>query len=293
VPEGQAVDGRLNDLPVPSVMAEHTALRTLGFPLVAGREFTVHDGPGAPLVSVINQALAERFWPGQSPLGKRISVQGDLVEVVGLLGATRYDGIKDDRRPLLVQPLAQNYRGGLTLIVRTEGAAAAAVVPALEGIVRELDPELPLFGIHTMEAQIATSPAGLLPYRFGAALAGGQGAVALFLAGLGIFGLVSFNVTRRTREIGVRMALGASRAQVMGLIARGSLLLALAGLAVGLLLSLVLTRLFSRLLFEVSPTDGWVFAGVMLVVVGATLLATWFPARRATKVDPSVALRCE
>lgn len=292
LPEGQAADARLNEAPVASVMAEHTLVHTLGFPLVAGREFTAQDAFGAPLVAVVNEALASRFWPGQSPLGKRINVQGDLVEVVGLVGETRYDSIRGPRRPLLIQPLAQHYRGGLTLIVRTDGATVP-LAPALQELVRNLDPDLPLFGLKTMEQQIASSPSGLLPYRFGAALATGQGLAALFLAGLGIFGLVSFNVTRRTREIGVRMALGASRAAVVALIARSSLFLACVGLVLGVACSLLLTRLFANLLYEVSPADTLVFLAVAVLVFGATLLATWLPARRAAAVDPAESLRTE
>jgi len=209
-----------------------------------------------------------------------------------LIGETRYDGIKQGHRPLLIQPLAQNYRGGVTLLIRT-ASSTAPIVSDLEAIVHRMDPDLPLLDVQSMDRQIATSPVGLLPYRIGAVLAGAQGLIALFLAGLGIFGLVSFNVTRRFREIGVRMALGATRASVLGLIAREVFVLALLGLCAGVLLSVVLTRLFAALLYDVSSTDGLVFMGVTAVVLGATVLATWLPARRATRVSPMEALRCE
>jgi predicted permease len=292
VPEGQTVAEHMDDSPVTRVVAERTILQALGIPLVAGREFTTQDGPGAPLVAVINQALADRFWPGEDPIGKRISLQGDVVEVVGLVGEMRYDDIKNSRRPLLIQPLAQNYRGRITLVIRTTGSAAA-LISAMEAVVRQLDPDLPLLDVQTVEHRIATSPVGLLPYRMGAALAGAQGFIALLLAGLGIFGLVSFNVTRRFREIGLRMALGATQASVLWMIAREMLVLTFIGLFGGVILSIMLTRSFTGLLYDVSPVDGLVLVSVITMVLGAALLAVCLPARRAARIDPMAALRCE
>jgi putative ABC transport system permease protein len=177
-------------------------------------------------------------------------------------------------------------------MARTRGDTGP-LVGAVQTVIRQMDPDLPLFNISTMERQIASSPTGTLPYRIGAAFAAGQGLIALFLAGLGIFGLVSFNVTRRTHEIGIRMALGATRAGVMQLVARESLALTFIGLLVGLVFSVFLGRMISGLLYEVSPTDPVVFSSVVVVVLCATLLAIWLPARRATNVDPMTALRCE
>ena len=273
-------------------MAEQTALTTLHLSLVAGRDFDARDDFGAPLVGVINQVLADRFWPGDNPIGKRVSLQRDLVEVIGVIGETRYTGVRDRTRPLLILPLREFYQGDVTLVVRSSGPTEA-LVPAIHDVFRKLDPDLPLYAISTMNQQMTTSATGLMPYRIGAAFAAGQGLIALFLAGLGIFGLVSFNVTRRTREIGIRMALGATRAGVMRLVARESLALTLVGLVVGLGLSIVFGRMISGLLYEVSPTDSVVFTAVAAVVLGSTLLACWLPARRATKIDPMTALRCE
>jgi predicted permease len=292
VPEGRETANRFVDLSVPCAVAEQTALATLRLPVIAGRDFDSRDQFGAPLVAIVNRTLADRFWPGESPIGKRISIQGDVAEVVGLVGEPRYTGVRDSRRPLLIQPLAQNYRGDVTLMVRSPGATAP-LVSAIEGIVRRLDPEMPLCKVSTMEQQIAASPSGLLAYRIGGATAAGQGLIALFLAGLGIFGLVSFNVTRRTREIGIRMALGATRLEVLRLITRESLVLVLLGMVVGGALSLAITRHLAGLLYEVSPTDGAVFTVVAGIVCTVTLLAAWLPARRATRVDPMEALRCE
>jgi ABC-type antimicrobial peptide transport system permease subunit len=156
-----------------------------------------------------------------------------------------------------------------------------------------MDPDLPLLDVHTMDQQIAASPTGLLPYRMGAALAAGQGLIALFLAGLGIFGLVSFNVTRRTREIGVRMAVGATRLDIIRLITLQSLKLTLIGLITGLVLAFVLTRMLADLLYSVGPVDPVVFSLVPIIIITTTLLGAWIPVRRATKIDPMLALRCE
>jgi putative ABC transport system permease protein len=292
LPEGYGATDHLVELSVPCVVADQAALDTLRLPLIAGRDFEHLDGFGAPLVAIINQALADQFWPGESPIGKHISVEGDKVEVVGLIGEVRYTGVKDRKRPLLIQPLAQNYRSGLTLMVRSTNATAP-LVSAIERLVRRMDPDLPLSNTCTMEEQIANSPSGLMPYRIGATFSISQGLIALFLAGLGIFGLVSFTVTRRTREIGIRMALGATRAGVMRLIARETLILSVAGLITGGLLSQAVIRRLAGLLFEVSPTDAAVYSVVIAVVMAATLLAVWLPARRATRIDPMNALRCE
>jgi len=167
------------------------------------------------------------------------------------------------------------------------------LTPSVQQIVRGLDPDLPLHDVRTMDQQIARSPMALMPLRMGAMFAGAQGTIALLLAALGIFGLVSFAVTRRTREIGIRMAMGASTVDVIRLVTLQSLRLTSIGLACGLLLALGLTRVLARLLYGVSPTDVTVFGGVVAVIVAMTVLACWLPVRRAAKVDPMVALRCE
>jgi ABC-type antimicrobial peptide transport system permease subunit len=167
------------------------------------------------------------------------------------------------------------------------------VVTAVQEVGRQLDPDLPLFNLRTMEQQIAGSPLALMPVRMGATVAGAQGLIALFLAGLGVFGLVSYGVSRRTREIGIRMALGATVTDVMRLVSRQSLVLSLVGLGTGMLITVAVTRAIAGLLYGISPMDVRVFGAVIAIILAVTAVACWLPARRAAKVDPIVALRCE
>jgi predicted permease len=277
---------------IPLLPVEHAFLRTAGFRIVEGRDFTARDDATNPRVAIVNRVLAQHFWPGENPLGKRLMKNGNPIEVVGVLGEGRFRAITDRSRPLLFLPLAQNYRGQVTVTVRTEGPPLQ-LRSAVERIVHQLDPDLPLSGVRTMEQQIARSPLGLLPLRMGATIAGAQGLVALLLAGMGIFGLVSFAVTRRTREIGIRMALGARAVEVLRLVTRQSFKLTLIGLACGLPLAVAFTRALAGLLYGIGPFDPVVYVGVFLLVCAITLLAAWVPARRATRVNPIEALRAE
>jgi predicted permease len=278
--------------PVAWIFVDPAYLSTIGLRLEAGRDFTAHDGVGAPLVAIVNRALANQLWPGKDPIGRRLSAQGNETEVIGVVGRNRFYNLADDSQPLLISALAQNYRSGLVLAVRTTGATVP-LTSAITKIVRQLDPDLPLFGVQTMEQQIVESPNGLMPYRIGAIFAGFQGAIALLLAGAGIFGLITFTVARRTREIGIRMALGASRMQVIRAVTRESIVLTVAGLAVGIVLSWALARMLANLLYGAGTMDVAVFGGVVLLVLLATALACWLPARRATRINPIDALRTE
>ncbi len=282
--EGRPDDA--NSQPVASVVAEHTFLKTTGFRVIDGRDFSSQDDPTAPRVAIINQVLARHLWPDESPLGRRLSCQGDPLEVVGVVGEGRFWSITDRSRPLLFRPLAQNYRGKATLAVRTMGDPLQ-LTSAVQQIVRSLDPDLPLHDVRTMDQQIARSPMALMPLRMGSLFAGAQGLIALLLAALGIFGLVSFAVTRRTREIGIRMAMGARTVDVIRLVTLQSLRLTFIGLACGLLLTLGLTRVLARLLYGVSPTDVTVFGGVVAVIVAVTVLACWLPAAAPRGSIPS------
>jgi predicted permease len=277
---------------IPCIAAERAFLATTGFRVVEGRDFSSSDDAAGPRVAIINQLLARHLWPDESPLGRRLMFQGRPVEVVGVVGQARYWSITDRARPLIFRPLAQQYNGRVTLVVRT-ASDSAQWVSSVRQVVRSLDPDLPLHDVRTMDQQIASSPLGLMPLRVGTLVGGAQGTIALFLATLGIFGLVSFTVTRRTHEIGVRMAMGARTIDVVRLVARQSLRLTVIGLAIGLTLALALTRTLARLLYEVSPTDIVVLGGTAVVVLVMTALACWVPARRAAEVDPMVALRCE
>ena len=278
--------------PVCYVLAEPAYFSTLGLRVESGRDFTAADGFGSPRVVVINRTLATQLWPGQDPVGRRISIQGNEAEVIGVVGKIRFYNLRDDAQPLIFDSLAQNYRGNATLVVRSAGTTAL-LTDAITRVVRQLDPDLPLFGIRTLQQQIVASPAGLMPYRFGAILAGAQGAIALLLASAGIFGLIGFAVARRTREIGIRMALGASRMEVIRSVTRESAILTCAGLAVGTVLSAVLAHVLSSLLFGAGRGDTGIIVGVALLTLSAAALACWLPARRAMTINPVEALRAE
>ncbi len=277
---------------IPCLPVEHAFLQTAGIRIAEGRDFSSRDDETMPRVAIINPALAQHFWPGESSLGKRLIINGNAFEVVGVVGEGRYWSITDRARPLLFLPLAQNYRGQVTLVARTQ-ADPAPMNSAVQQIVRQLDPDLPLYNLRTMEQQMANSPLGLMPLRMGATIAGAQGMIALLLAAMGIFGLVSFAVTRRTREIGIRMAVGATRMDIIRLVTLQSLKLTLIGLISGLLLAFGLTRMLAGLLYSVNPADPMVFGGVAFIIILTTLLGAWIPMRRATKVNPVEALRCE
>ena len=277
---------------IPCPVVEHSFLRTMGIRILEGRDFTVRDDALVPHVAIINGVLARHFWPDTDPVGKRLLFQGDPIEVVGVVGDGRFWAITDRARPLVFLPLAQHYRDSLTLVVRTQGDPAQ-LTSAVHQIVRQLDPDLPVYNVRTMDHQIASSPLGLMPLRMGAMIAGIQGLIAVLLAALGIFGLVSFAVTRRTREIGIRMAMGARSVDIVRLVTWQGLRLALMGLACGLVLALGLTRTLAGLLYGVSPTDATVFVAVTLLVMLIVVCAGWLPARRAAKIDPMEALRCE
>jgi putative ABC transport system permease protein len=289
---GESAAANNQGLAVPTIRVEHSYLSTIGVALVAGRDFTAQDDAKAPAVAIVNRALATALWPGRDPIGQRISIQRNIAAVVGVVGSTRYYGIQDNRRPLLVVPLAQNYFGETTLVVRSS-AVTAPLTQAIAGLVRKQDPDLPLFNHRTMEQQIERSPSGMMPYRMGALLAGFQGSIALALAGAGIFSLIAFGVARRTREIGIRMALGASRLEVIRAVTRESLLLTLIGLAIGIAVSFGLTRALSSLLYGAGKMDALIFVLVSTVIALVVAAACWLPARRATRVDPIEALRTE
>jgi predicted permease len=269
-------------------------VETTGMTLTEGRDFTARDTAGSPPVVIISTALARKLWPNASAVGKRLLMnqRQPPSEVVGVLGDGRLFNLTTAAQRFLFLPLGQEYHGGIRLLVRAEGDPLQ-LASTLEQVVREIDPDLPLFGVRTMVDQMASSPNALMPLRVGTLIAGTQGAIALLLAGLGIFGLIAFNVTRRTREIGIRMALGAGVGEVVRLVTRDGLRLVAIGLGLGLLLSLGITRVLTSLLYGVSPTDATVFLAVPVLVLAVSLLAFWLPAHRAARIDPAVTLRAE
>ncbi|MBN2371711.1 MAG: ABC transporter permease [Vicinamibacteria bacterium] len=274
------------------VAAERAFLATTGFRMVAGRDFSIRDDATAPRVAIVDRLLARHLWPGENPLGRCLVSRGMPLEVIGIVSDARYWSITDRARPLIFVPLAQHYSGRVTLVARTTGDSAP-LMSSIRQAAHSLDPDLPLHDLRTMNEQIASSPMALMPLRVGSMIAGIQSAIALSLATLGVFGLVTFAAAKRTREIGIRVAMGARSVDVIRLVSIQSLRLAFIGLVCGLLLSLALARVLAPLLYEVSPTDAVALGGAVSVVVVATALASWLPVRRAAMTNPVKTLRAE
>jgi predicted permease len=266
---------------------------TMGTQLVRGRDFTEADREGAPGVAVVNETLAAMLWPGEDALGKRVSFEGakgPYLEVVGVARDGKYRSLGDRSRPYIYRPVMQSYEPRMTLVVRTSAADPRALSGAVREQLRALDRNLPVADVRTLEEQFDLS---LLPARIAAWTLGGFGLLALALAAIGIYGVVSYTVAQRTREIGVRMALGARRADVLRLILGEGLSVVGVGLGLGLLLSFAVTRVLGGFLYGVTASDPLTFVGVPALLGSIALAAGYLPARRAAKVDPMVALRYE
>jgi predicted permease len=273
---------------------------TMGIPILHGRDFSERDTPNSPPVAVVNQAFADKYWPDQNPIGKKISlltpgqpppqgVNAQPIEVVAVTKTGKYRALAEPPRPVYFLPVSQSYSGTLTLHVRSAGNPLD-LAPAIRREVRALDPNLPVFSLRTVTE--ALGPAYARP-RTSATLFALFGGVALLLAAVGFYGVMAYSVAQRTREIGVRIALGAQRNSVLNLILRRGLALTAAGMTLGLLAAFFATRFIAKLLFGVSRTDLLTFVVVPLVLFAAALLACWLPARRATRIDPISALRYE
>jgi len=266
--------------------------KTMETPLSRGRDFAEADRKGAPGVVVLNETLAATLWPGEDALGKRVSVngrEGPFLEVVGVARDGKYRSLGEPPHPYIYQPLLQSYDPKMTLVVRTTGEPQS-VSAAVREQIRALDANLPIADVKTLRDHLDLS---LFPSRLAAWTLGGFGVLALLLAAIGIYGVVSYSVAQRTREIGVRMALGAREKDVLGLVLGQGVFVIGVGLALGLLLAAAATRAIAGFLYGVGATDPVTFVGVPLLLGFVALGASYIPARRATKVDPLVALRYE
>jgi putative ABC transport system permease protein len=269
----------------------------MGIPLLQGRGFTEHDRQGAAQVAVVSQAFAGRYWPGENPLGKQIqlanrSIWGQVeppIEVVGVVRDIKYRSWSASPEAVFFLPLAQQERSDITLHIRTAGDPRLLIEP-VRSIVRRLDAELPVASARPMREMMAFT---LIPARIAGSILGICGSIALLLAAAGIFGVVAFSVSRRTREFGIRMALGAQRRDVLRLVMGKGMLLVAVGTAIGLAASAGLGQLIQNLLYGVSPFDLVTLCAVSALLAGVALLACYLPARHAVRVDPSVALRYE
>ena len=266
--------------------------QTLGIPLLRGRDFNAQDREGAPGVVIVNETFAKRYFPNQDPLGQRVSLngaQGPWLEVVGLARDGKYVTLGEAPAPFLYQPLQQRHESGMVLLVRTNGDPAE-IIPAVRREVQTIERNLPLANARLMTEMLSTS---LFPARMGAVLLGVFGLLALVLASVGLYGVMSYSVARRTKEIGIRMALGAQSTDVLRLVLRESMTLVGAGMLLGLLAAFAATRLLAGFLYGISPTDPAAFIGIAVLLALVAIIASLVPARRAAKVDPLVAFRYE
>jgi predicted permease len=262
---------------------------TLGIPILRGRGITVRDTSAAPAVAVINETMARRYWAGRDPIGGTFRFGRGPVTVVGVARDGKYSRLSEEPRNYVYLPALQNYRPDLLLHVKTD-ADPAIVLPALRAAVSELDPNLPLFDVRTVEQHMRIST---FIARLAASMLGLFGILGVLLAGVGLYGVIAFNAAQRTREIGLRMALGAARGEVIWLVLREGLVLAAFGIAGGLALAFGAGRLVAGQLTGVSGTDPVSFWGTAVFLAAVAAVACLLPARKASGLNPLTALRSE
>jgi putative ABC transport system permease protein len=267
--------------------------KTLRISLLKGRQFNDADRAGAPRVAIISQSAAERFFPGEEPLGKRIQVSitddKDPIEIVGLVGNVKYGRLEEVGAPAVYLPYLQPGDSSSVLIVRSN-VAPSSLVAAIRREVLALDKNVPLTGVQTMAERSAEVTSRT---RFIAALLAVFAGLALLLAGVGIYGVMAYSVSARTRELGIRIALGAQAGDLLRLVLREGARLVVVGLALGLLAAWASLRVLQSQLYDVSATDPLTFGGVALLLAGVALAACYVPARKAMQTDPLAALRYE
>ena len=268
--------------------------RSLDITLQRGRFFTDADIKNSPRVTIINATLQRRFFPNEDAIGKRINTGNDQQpiwnEIVGVVGDVKYNGMADEVQPAFYQPLAQAQSSSINLILKTDTADPLVLTPPLRNLVKSIDNELPVGMVESMDQRVALDTAHP---RFRATLISIFAVLALVLACIGVYGVISYSVANRTHEIGIRMALGAGSFNVLKLVIGQGMKLSIAGILIGLIAAFGLTRLMHKLLFEVSASDPSTFMTVAMILSAVALLACYIPARRATKVDPLTALHDE
>jgi predicted permease len=283
------------DTPRPGILrvtVSPSFFETMEIPIVSGRNFTPRDTTGAPLVGIINEAAARKYFPNESPLGRRFGSSPEdsgKIEIVGILHDTKYNSVRDDVPATMFVPILQNVQGGAVFEVRTAGDPIGAINSIREGV-RQVDSSLPMMDVSTQLEQVEKR---FLQEKVFAQAYAWFGGLALLVASIGLFGLMSYSVARRTNEIGIRMALGAQREDVLALVMRESMILVAAGIAIGVVVAVAASRLVATLLFGLTPTDAPTMAVALVAMVSVSALAGFLPARRASRVDPMVALHYE
>jgi macrolide transport system ATP-binding/permease protein len=263
--------------------------QTMRIPLAHGRDFDERDQDGAPGVVIINETMAGRYWPAGDALGRRIKLTKDWLEIVGIAKDVKNRSLSEAPQPFLYLPLLQDYRSNMILVARTP-TEPQQVSKSVRAVVAALDPGIPIFDVKTLEEHVGVS---LYLQRMAATLLSIFGLLALSLAAIGLYGVMAYSVSQRTREMGIRISVGAKQGDVLKLILGQGLKLALIGMIGGLITALAVTRLSVHLLYRVSAADPMTFTSVAALLLGVALVASYFPARRATKVDPMIALRME
>jgi predicted permease len=289
-PEGYVAQQH-ESMVLPNAIVGPNYLQSMEIPLVAGRDFTAEDKEGLQRVAIVNEAMAARYWPGQEAMGKRIYVDylRTSFSVVGIARNTSYKDMSAKNQPFFYLPLYQAYSGDVAIHLRVAGEPMT-YAPLVEKTLHELNPNLPVFDVSSLHDRVQTVSTNT---RIAGASAGAFGALALVLAAIGIYGVIAYTTRQRTREFGIRMAVGAQTGDIRGLVLGQGLRLTVVGLGVGLAISLVLTRFLKTFLFGITSTDTLTFLSVALLLCLVALAACYIPARRAMNVDPVIALRHE
>ncbi|HET8677497.1 MAG TPA: FtsX-like permease family protein, partial [Blastocatellia bacterium] len=265
--------------------------RSMKITLIGGRYITEQDNAQSQKVIIINRSMAERYFPDENPLGKQLTIgYNDFTcEVIGVVGDVKHIALDTEAGAEMYTPFSQTPWDAVSLVLRTT-SEPMSVVSAVRGQIQSLDNEMPISSVRTMESILSNSVASP---RFNMMLLGIFAAVALLLAAVGIYGVISYSVTQRTHEIGIRMALGARQSDVLRMVVGQGMALAVIGVSAGMIGAFAVTRLMTDLIYDVSATDPATFALLPLLLIAVAILSSYIPARRATRVDPMIALRHE
>jgi predicted permease len=292
--EGRPIDPSVQPPALGCNIVDAPYFDTLQTRILRGRAFAESDDEHAPLVAIVNQTMATRYWPNQDPIGKRFrtnAADAPLMQVIGVAQDGKYLSVSEDQLPYFYMPLAQNFMSMRVLQVRSQGSTEA-LSASVEREIHALDPEIPLSDLQSMRRSL-NGLGGFLLLRIGANQATAMGLLGLILAIVGVYGVVSYGAAQRTREIGIRMAMGAQPIDVLKLVLSQGVTLVAAGVLAGIILTIALARVLRRVILIGSSADPWTFLGVTLLLTAIALGACYIPARRAMKVEPTVALRHE